>query len=103
MKKTLSMVSHKNYNLNANEGFVRFLSSELITSFIDNSTSKRKSQSIAYLFNESEHIYCILNLEDELHSIWIIWTSDLQECKGQGPMLGHAKLWVFWCCPHLPP
>jgi hypothetical protein len=30
MTKTLSMVSHKNYNLNANEGFVIFLTSKFI-------------------------------------------------------------------------
>ena len=78
------MVSHKNYNLNANEGFVMFLTSKLITCFIDGFTSKMKSQSIAYLLNGSEHIYWILNLEDEVHSIWVIWTSGLQECKGNG-------------------
>ena len=49
------MVSHKNYNLNANEGFVVFLNSKLITCFTDSFTLKRKSQSIAYLLNESEH------------------------------------------------
>ena len=82
MTKTLSMVSHKNYNLSANEGFVIFLTSKLITCFIDGFTSKMKSQSIAYLLNGSEHIYWILDLEDEVHSIWVIWTSGLQECKG---------------------
>ena len=82
MTKTLSMVSHKNYNLNANEGFVIFLTSKLITCFIDGFTLKMKSQSIAYLLNGSEHIYWILDLEDEVHSIWVIWTSGLQECKG---------------------
>jgi hypothetical protein len=29
-----------------------------------------ESQSIAYLFNGSEHIYWILDLEGEVHSIW---------------------------------
>jgi hypothetical protein len=29
MAKTLSMVSHKNYNLSANEGFVIFLTSKI--------------------------------------------------------------------------
>ena len=37
MTKILSKVSHKNYNLNANEGFVMFLTSKLITSYIYNS------------------------------------------------------------------
>jgi hypothetical protein len=45
------------------------------------SLRKQKSQSITYLLNESEHIYWILDLEDEVHSIRVIWTSGLQECK----------------------
>ena len=69
MTKTLSMVSHKNINLNANESFVIFLTSKLITCFIHGFTSKMKSQSIAYLLNESENIYYTLDLEDEVHSI----------------------------------
>ena len=81
MTKILSMISHKNYNLNANEGFVMFLTSRLITCFIDGFTSQMKSQSIAYLLNGSEHIYWILDLEDEVHSIWVIWTNGLQKCK----------------------
>ena len=56
MTNTLSIVGHKFFNLSANEGFVVFLTSKLITCRIDLFTSKRKSQSIAYLFNESEHI-----------------------------------------------
>ena len=75
------MVSHKNHNLKVNEGFVIFLTSKLIACFIDSFTSKMKSQSFAYLFNVGEHIYWILDLEDEVHSIWVIWTSGLQECK----------------------
>ena len=57
MTKTLSMVSHKNYNLSANESFVLFFTSKLITCIIDSFTSKMKSQSIAYLFNGSKHIH----------------------------------------------
>jgi hypothetical protein len=34
-----------------------FLTSKLITCFIDGFTLKMESQSIAYLLNESEHIY----------------------------------------------
>ena len=51
---------------------------------------KMKFQSIAYLFNGSEHIYIyidiyrILDLEGEVHSIWDLWISGLQECKGNG-------------------
>ena len=69
------MASHKNHNLNANEGFVMLLTSKLITCLIDDLTSKMKSQSIAYLLNGSEHVYWILDLEDEVHSIGVIWTS----------------------------
>ena len=114
MTKTLSMVSHKNYNLSANEGFVIFLTSKLITCFIDSFTSKMKSQSIAYLLNGSEHIYWILDLEDEVHSIWVIWTSGLQECKGNFIFQSRAeratifgwdlKIFRFFCggCPKVP-
>ena len=81
MTKTLAMASHKNHNLGANEGFVIFLTSKLFTCFIGGFTLKMKSQSIAYLLNESEHIYWILDLEGEVHSIWDLWISGLQECK----------------------
>ena len=84
MTKTLSMVSHKNYNLNANEGFVMFLASKLITCFIDGCTSKIKSRWIAHLLNGSEQIYWVSYLEGEVHSIWDLWISGLQECKGNG-------------------
>ena len=76
------MVSHKNYNLSANEGFVKFMTSKLITCFIDSFASKKKAQSIAYLLIGSEHIYWIVDVENEVHSIWVIWTSGPQECKG---------------------
>ena len=51
MTKTLSMISHKNYNLSANEDFVIYLTSKLITCFIGGFTLKMKCQSIAYLLN----------------------------------------------------
>jgi hypothetical protein len=35
MTNTLSIVSHKNYNLNANKGFVILLTFKLIACFID--------------------------------------------------------------------
>ena len=76
------MVSHKNYNLSANEVFVMFLTSKLITCFIDGFTPKRNSQLIACSLNGSEHIYWIMDLENEVYSIWVIWTSGFQECKG---------------------
>ena len=76
------MVSHKNHNLNANEGFVIFLTFKLTTCFINGFISKMKSKSIACLVSESGHIYWILDLEDMMHSRWVIWISGLQECKG---------------------
>ena len=83
MTKTLSIVNHKNYNLNTKEGFVIFFfTSKLITCFIDSFTSKMKSQSIVSFLNGNEHINWILYLENEVHSTWLIWTSGLQECKG---------------------
>ena len=45
-------------------------------------TLKIKSQSIAYLLNGSEHIYWTLDLEDEMHSTWMMYTSGLQQSKG---------------------
>jgi ligand-binding sensor domain-containing protein len=64
------MVSHKNFNNNVNEDFVIFLTSKLITFFVDGFTSGMKSQSIVYLLSGSAHIYWILDLEGEVHSIW---------------------------------
>ena len=69
-QRQFQIVSHKNYNLSASEGFVIFLASKSITCFIDNFTLMMVSQSMAYLLDESEHIYWILNLEGEVHSIW---------------------------------
>ena len=83
MTKTPSMVSRKNYNLNANEGFIIFLTSKLITGFIDGFTLEMKSQSIAYLLNGSEHIYWIWDLEGEVQLVWDLCVSGLQECKGK--------------------
>ena len=64
------MVSHGNYNLNANEGFVIFFTFKLFTWYIGGFTLKIKSQSIAYLLNGSEHMYWIWDLKGEVHSIW---------------------------------
>ena len=64
MTETLSMISHKNHNLIANEDFVIFLTSKLIIYFIDGFTLKIKSQSIDYLLKRGEHRYWILDLED---------------------------------------
>ncbi len=59
-----------------------FLTSKLVSCFIDGFTSGMKSQSIAYLLLGSAHIYWILDLEGEVHSIWDLQSSGLQECKG---------------------
>ena len=75
MTKTLSVASHQNYNLGASESFVIFLTSKLITCFIDGVTLIMKSRSIIYLLNGSEHIYWILDLEGEVHLIWDLWIS----------------------------
>ena len=75
------MINYKNYNFNVDEDFVMFLISKLITCFINGSTSGMKSQSIAYLPIGSAHIYWILDLEGEVHSIWDLWSSNLQKCK----------------------
>ena len=78
------MASHKNYNLSANEGFPIFLTSISNTRFIGGFTLEMKSQSIVYLLCGSEHIYWIWDLQGEVHSIWDLWVSGLQECKGNG-------------------
>ena len=57
------MVSNKICNLSANEVVVNFLTSKLITCFINGFILKTKSQSIAYLLNGSEQMYWILDLE----------------------------------------
>ena len=67
MTKIPSLVSHKFFNLSANEGFVICFTSKLITFFINNFTLLMQSQSIAYLLHGSEHINWILDLEGEVH------------------------------------
>ena len=91
MTETLSNGKSQNYNLNANEDFVIFLTSKLITCFISCFISKMKSPSIVYLLSESQHKYWILDLEDEVHSVWVIWTSGLQECKGRKQYRSRAE------------
>ena len=76
------MVSHKNYNIRANEGFVIILTSNFCTCFIEGFILKMKSQSSAYFLNGSEHIYWILDLEDEVHSIWVTWTKRPSKLQG---------------------
>ena len=91
MTKTLSTVSHTNYNLNANEVLVMILTSKLMTSFMNSFTSKKESQSIANLLNGSGHIYWILDLDNQVHSIWVIWTSGLQDSMNQARVGGQGR------------
>ena len=51
------MVSHKNYNLNVHADFAMFLTSKLITCFIDGFISGMETQSIAYVLIGSAHKY----------------------------------------------
>ena len=57
--------------------FILFLTSKLIVCFIDDFTLGMKSLSIAYLLSGSAHICWILDLDGEVHSIWVCWTSGL--------------------------
>ena len=41
-----------------------------------------KSQSIAYLLHENEDLFWIWDLQSEVHLIWDLWISGLQESKG---------------------
>ena len=70
---------------------MRLLISNLITCFINGFTLKRKSQSIGYLLNGSEHIYWI-GLEDEMHLIWVIWTSGLHSWRRTACMKDNTNL-----------
>ena len=55
MRRALSNGKSQNYNLGANEGFVMFLTSKLITSFVDGFTLGMQSQANAYLQSQSAH------------------------------------------------
>jgi hypothetical protein len=57
MRKTLSNRKSQNYSLTANEDFVMFLTSKLITCFIDGFTLGMKSQANAYSQSQSAHVY----------------------------------------------
>ena len=95
MTKTLSMVSHKNYNLRANEGFMIFFTSKLIPCFVDGFTLTLKSHSIAYLLNVSEYIldfgpwrWSALNMgfvdkwPSRMQGQWFSWSwAGMQKCS----------------------
>ena len=79
----------------------------LITYYIDGLTSGMKSQSIPGLLSGSEHMYWILGLEVEVHSIWFLWTrrpSRMQVQRffevgwgGQSFLARFMK--ILWDCP----
>ena len=74
-----------------------FLASKLITCLIDSFTLKMNSQSIAYLLSGSAHIHWTLNLEDEVHSIWVSWACGLQECKDNAKHFDQdKKIMIFF-------
>src|ERR1700738_383706 len=56
MTKSLSIVSHKNYNLSANEDFVIFVTSKLITCFLGGFTLKMKSNQLL-IYSMEVNIY----------------------------------------------
>ena len=58
------------------------MTSKLIACCIDGSLREWNPCQSLILLNENEDIYWILDLESEVHSIWDLWISDLQECKG---------------------
>ena len=82
MTKTLSMVSHKNYNLNANEGLViLFTSKFFLIALLMVSLQKMKSQSIAYLLYERKHIYWIWTLKTKYTSTWVYEQTPFKNMK----------------------
>ena len=93
-----------------------------LPSFIDGFTLEMRSQSIYCLLSGSACMYWILDPESELHSIWDLWTSALQECKafflfrklggvGSTSRSGSKNIYYYYCCcfleacpgPHRPP
>ena len=82
------MVNHIHYNLNANEDFLLFfllpsLLHALLTFIWMLSISLREWKPINCLFTKEKqkYIYQILGFQGEVHSIWDLWTTNLQECK----------------------
>ena len=84
----------------------------------DNESQWNKSIAIkhAYLLNGSEHIYWILDLEGEVHSIWDLGKMAFKKARTmiflksdrQATIFGRVqKIWFFktgnYLCPNLPP
>jgi hypothetical protein len=65
-----------------------------------------QSQSLGCLQSGKEKIYRILDLDNEVHSIWVIWTSGLPKWRGncffkvwqggQQFLIGIIKFHYFW-------
>ena len=94
------MISHKNYNLSANEDFVIYLTSKLITCFIGGLTLKMKCQSIAYLLNGVNIYIRFGNLKMKCTEYGIVdkWSSRMQgqwffqsQADGQWFLVGSQK------------
>jgi hypothetical protein len=83
-QRKFQIISHKNYNLNFNDGFVIFFTSKFTTCSMDNFTFEMKPHLIFYLLNENDYIHWISDFENEVHPIWDLWISNLQKCKGNG-------------------
>ena len=75
------MVSHENYNLIANEGFVIYFHFQVNCMFYWQFTLEMKSPSIAYLLNGSQDMYWIVDLESEVHSIWDLLIDGLKNAR----------------------
>ena len=72
MTKTPSNGKNKDYSLNTNEDFIIFLISKLITYFIDGFILGMKSQNCLFYQVVVQDIHWFLNLEGEVHSIWVM-------------------------------
>ena len=71
MTMTLSIlnINSQKYNLIVDEDFVIVLTSKLITCFVDDFNSELNSTQLLMYWLEV-HIYWVLDLEGEVHSIW---------------------------------
>ena len=99
MTKTLSMVSHKNYYLSANEDFFNIFDFQVIYMLYWRFHFENETTVNCLLTQWKWGIYWTWVLEDEVHSIWDLWISGLQECKGNGFFkVGRAGI-SFWSGP----
>jgi hypothetical protein len=85
MKKTLSMVSHRTYDLKGKWGFCNIFNFQ-VNHMLYWWFHFENEIWVNCLFTQCKwtYIYWILDLENKVHSIWDLWRSGLQECKGNG-------------------